>query len=345
MEKMQVAMYYNNNDVRIQMMPVPVITDNELLVKVNASGICGSDVMEWYRIKKAPLVLGHEIAGEVVKIGKNVEKFSLGDRVFVTHHVPCNTCRYCHNQNHTICRTLHSTRFYPGGFAEYLRVPEINIDRGTFLLPESMSYDQGTFIEPLACVVRGFRIANFNSVRSVLVIGSGMSGVLNIKLARALGATKIFATDINTQRLEMAKRMGADITIDSNDNVIEIIREKNDGRLADFVVLCAGVSSAVKQAINATEPGGTVLLFAPTMPGDKIPLNVFDIWNKQIKIFSTYAGAGKDITDAIELIRYKKVIVDDMITHRIALKDIQKGFNLVSEAQDSMKIIVYPHKK
>ena len=342
---MQVAMYYSNNNVRVQKISVPSIADNEILVKVNASGICGSDVMEWYRIKNAPRVLGHEIAGEVIKIGKNVEKFNLGDRVFVTHHVPCYTCRYCYNQDYTLCHTLHSTQFYPGGFAEYLRVPEINIDRGTFLLPESMSYDQGTFIEPLACVVRGFRIAKFNPIGSVLVIGSGMSGVLNIKLAKALGATKIFATDINKHRLEMANKMGADYTINSDDDIIEKIREKNDGRLADFVVLCAGLSSALKQAINATEPGGTVLLFAPTMPGEKIPLNIFDIWNKQIKIFSTYAGAGQDIIDAIELIKNKKLVVDDMITHRLALKDIQEGFNIVSKAQDSMKIIIYPHKK
>jgi len=166
MEKMNVAMYYKNNDVRIQEQTIPEISDDELLIKIMASGICGSDVMEWYRIKKAPLVLGHEMAGEVVKKGKNVENFKIGERVFATHHVPCNTCRFCLNNQHTLCDTLHKTKFYPGGFAEYLRLPAINVDRGTFKLPDTMSYDEATFIEPLACVVRGFRIADIKSAQT-----------------------------------------------------------------------------------------------------------------------------------------------------------------------------------
>jgi L-iditol 2-dehydrogenase len=344
MEKMHVAVYYKNNDVRYEEMPIPVISENELLVKVMASGVCGSDVMEWYRIKKAPIVLGHEIAGEIIKTGRNIKKFGIGDRVFVTHHVPCNTCRYCINQKHTLCHTLHSTKFYPGGFSEYLRVPEINVDRGTFILPDEINYDQGTFIEPLACAVRGFRIAGFNPAQSVLVIGSGVAGVLNIKLARSLGASKIFATDINSYRLGMAKKNGADVTINAKENIIDIIKLNNDGRLADFVFLCAGAGSAIKQSINAVEPGGTLLLFAPTKPGDETPIDVFEIWDKQISIYSTYAGVGKDIIDAIELIRNKKIVVEDMITHRYSLENADKGFMLAAEAKNSMKIVIYPHK-
>ena len=151
MKLMKVAMYYNNNDVRIEDMPVPDINDDEVLVKVHASGICGSDVMEWYRIKKAPLVLGHEIGGEIVEIGSNVNNFSLGDRVFVSHHVPCNECSHCLEDKHTLCDTLHSTNFYPGGFAEYIRIPKINVETGVFKLPEKITYDESVFIEPLAC--------------------------------------------------------------------------------------------------------------------------------------------------------------------------------------------------
>src|SRR3990172_3126445 len=156
---MRVAKYYNNKDVRIEEMPVPKIAPGEILVKVIASGICGSDVMEWYRIKKAPLVLGHEITGEVVEVGKDVKRFKVGDRVSVAHHVPCNTCHYCLNGNYSVCDTLRSTNFDPGGFSEYLRIPQINVDRGTFLLPDKVSYEDGTFAEPLACVLRGQRIA------------------------------------------------------------------------------------------------------------------------------------------------------------------------------------------
>ena len=345
MGKMKVAMYYNNNDVRIEEQEIPKISDDELLVKVIASGICGSDVMEWYRVKKAPIVLGHEISGIVEKVGENVNKFNKGDRVFVTHHVPCNVCRYCLNNEHTLCSILHYTKFYPGGFAEYIRIPAINVDRGTFLLPDEISFDEGTFIEPLACVVRGLRIAQFKPPQSVLVLGSGIAGLLNIKLTSALGASKIFATDINNYRLDMARKMGADITINAKENITKIIEKNNDGRLADFVILCTGAINAVKQAIQSVEPGGTLLFFAPTMPEIEIPFPLFNVWNKQIKIFSTYAGAGKDIIDAIELIRSKKLIVTDMITHKLPLEKAQEGFFLVANADKSIKVILENNKK
>jgi len=344
MEKMRVAMYYNNNDVRIEEMPIPEIDDNELLVKVQACGICGSDVMEWYRLKKAPRVLGHEIAGDIIKVGKNVKEFKVGDRVFVSHHVPCNTCSFCENDQHTLCKTLHSTNFYPGGFAEYLRVPEINVDRGAFVLPKEMSYEEGAFIEPLACVVRGMRIAEMKSNQSVLVIGSGVAGLLNIKLAKAMGASKIFATDIDDFRLKTAEKMGADIVINARENVAEEIKKHNDGKFADLVILCAGVPSAVKQAIESVQSGGTILFFAPTEPGVDIPFPLFDLWNKQVKMVSTYAGAPRDIEEAIEIIRTKKMVVTDMITHRFPLGSASEGFKLAAQAKNSIKIIIEPQK-
>jgi len=341
---MKVAMYYNNNDVRIEEMPIPEISDNELLIKVHASGICGSDVMEWYRIKKAPLVLGHEISGEIVKVGKNVKDFKVGDRIFVTHHVPCNECEYCEKGQHTLCHTLHTTKFYPGGFAQYLKVPEINVKIGTFKLPNELSYDEGTFIEPLACVVRGFRVANYQPGQTVLVLGSGIAGLLNIKLAKAKGASKIFATDINESRLKLAKKMSADFTINAKENVSEQIKKHNNGKLADFVILCAGVPSAVKQALSSVAPGGTILFFAPTEPGLDIPFPLFDLWNKQIKMFSTYAGAPDDIIDAIKILKNKEIDVKDMISHKLPMNKTPQGFKLVAEAKDSIKVIIEPQK-
>ena len=340
MEKMKVAMYYNNKDVRVEEMSIPEINDNELIVKVQACGICGSDVMEWYRLKKAPIVLGHEMAGDVVKVGKNVKKFKVGDRVFVSHHVPCNTCSFCKNDQHTICKTLHSTNFYPGGFAEYLKVPEINVDRGVFVLPKEMSYAEGAFIEPLACVVRGMRIAGLKKGQSILVIGSGVAGLLNIKLAKAIGANKIFATDIDSFRLKTAKKIGADVVINAKENIPEVVKKQNDGKLTDLVILCAGVTSAAKQAFNSASDGGTILLFAPTEPGVEIPFPMFDLWNKQVKIVSTYAGAPKDLEEAIELIKTKKVKVTDLITHRFPLSKAAEGFKLAAQAKNSIKIII-----
>ena len=342
---MRVAMYYNNRDVRIEEMPVPEIGPGEMLVKVMASGICGSDVMEWYRLKKAPLVLGHEIAGEIVKTGDRVAAYRPGQRVFVSHHIPCNTCRYCLSGNHTACETLHTTNFYPGGFAEYLRVPELNVDRGVFLLPDDMSFDQGTFIEPLACVVRGQRVARLRPGQSVLVMGSGMSGLLHIALARALGAGRILATDISRYRLEAAVKFGAETAIDARDDVPALVSKHNGGRPADLVIICAGAPSAYDQALRSVDRGGTILCFAPTEPGVNLSVPVNDFWRNGITLMPSYGGAPEDIAAAMELIRARRVPVDDMITHRLPLAEAVTGFGLVAGAGDSIKVILYPHSQ
>lgn len=342
---MRVAMYYNNKDVRVEEMPIPEIGPGELLVKVMASGICGSDVMEWYRIKKAPLVLGHEITGEIVKVGEGVKGYKEGNRVFVSHHVPCNTCRYCLNGHYSVCDTLRSTNFYPGGFAEYIRVPQINVDRGTFLLPEGMSFEEGVFIEPLACVVKGQKLARLQPGQSVLVIGSGISGLLHIQLARACGAGLIVATDINDYRLKAAQRFGADKTIHAKEDVPTRLREVNDGRLADMVILCTPALSAILQAWKSVDRGGTILIFAPTEPGVEIPLPLWDIWRDGVTITTSYAGSPADIETAIELIRLHRVKVQDMITHRLSLAETGLGFQLVANARDCIKVIVEPHRQ
>ena len=240
---MRVAMYYNNRDVRLEEMPKPKIGAGEILVKVMAGGICGSDVMEWYRIKKAPIVLGHEITGEIVDVGKGVERYRIGDRVFVSHHIPCNTCHYCLRGYHTACETLHTTNYDPGGFAEYIRIPKLNVDRGVFLLPDEMSFEDGVFIEPLACVVRGQRIANLQPGQSVLIIGSGISGLLHLLLARTLGAGRIVVADISEYRMHFARRLGADEALHAREDIPERLRQINKGRLADLVIVCTGANN------------------------------------------------------------------------------------------------------
>src|SRR5438094_10056644 len=210
---MHVAMYYNNRDVRLEEMAVPRIGPGELLVRVRASGICGSDLMEWYRVKKAPLVLGHEIAGEVVEVGEGVKDFRVGDRVFASHHVPCGQCRYCLAGHQTVCDMLRTTRFDPGGFAEYVRVPKINVELGTFCLTDGMTFDEGSFIEPLACVVRAQRFARLSAGQIVLVIGRGISGLLHIQFARARGAACMIATHLNILRLNATTTFSADVML------------------------------------------------------------------------------------------------------------------------------------
>ncbi len=342
---MRVAVWYNNRDVRIEERPKPKIGAGELLVRVVASGICGSDVMEWYRLDRAPLVLGHEIAGEVVEVGRGVEPYKVGDRVTVAHHVPCNTCRYCLSGNPTVCDTLRRTNFDPGGFAEYVRLPAINVDRGVFLLPDDVSFEDATFTEPLACILRGQRRANLQPGQSVLVIGSGISGLLHVQLARALGAGLIAAVDVNAYRLEAAEKFGADVAISGDEFSPDRLRELNDGRLADIVIVCTGAVPAVNQALASVERGGTVLFFAPTAPGVTIPVSINDLfWRTEITLTTSYAGSPADYAAALELIHARRLPVGEMITHRLGLAETGLGFKLVAEARDSLKVIIEPQR-
>ncbi|MHB8793203.1 MAG: alcohol dehydrogenase catalytic domain-containing protein [Thermoleophilia bacterium] len=340
---MRVSMYYSNRDLRLQELPVPKIGPGELLVRIEASGICGSDVMEWYRAGKVPLVLGHEIAGEVVEVGEGVTSFRDGDRVAVTHHVPCMSCHYCLSGHETVCDTLRTTSFEPGGFSEYVRVPAINVDRGTFLLPDSVSYEEGSFVEPLACVLRGQRQADFRVGCSVLVIGSGISGLLHVMVARALGAGFIAATDMVDFRMQKALQLGAEKVFRADEDVPALFRKANDGRGADLVIVCAGAPQAIEQALASVSRSGTVLFFATTRPEVAIPLNLNDFfWRNEATLTSSYAGSPADCRTALELIRAGRLPVSETITHRLSLADTGRGFELVVNPEDSIKVIIEP---
>jgi L-iditol 2-dehydrogenase len=339
---MRVAMYYNNRDVRLEEMPVPRISSGELLVRIRASGICGSDLMEWYRIKKAPLVLGHEIAGEVVEVGEGIKNFHLGDRVFACHHVPCGKCRYCLAGHQSVCDMLRATHFDPGGFAELIRVPRVNVELGTFRLPNEITFEEGSFIEPLACVVRAQRFARLTRGQTVLVIGSGISGLLHIQLARARGVARIFATDISDFRLRAAMEFGADAMIHGTEDVPARLRDLNNGRLADLVIVCTGAMPAIQQAVQAIDRGGVLLFFAPTAAGVTVPIPLFDFWRDEIAVVTSYAGSGQDLVESIELIRNRQVRVAEMITHRLSLAEAGLGFQLTASGQDSIKVIIDP---
>ena len=341
---MRVAMYYNNDDVRLEEMPKPKIGPGEFLMKVMASGICGSDVLEWYRVKKAPRVLGHEATGEIVEIGKGVKRYKIGDRVFVSHHVPCGTCRYCRRGHETACETLHTTNYDPGGFAEFIHVPKINVERGVYLLPKGMSFEEGTFIEPVACVVRAQRLMEVGTGDTVLVLGSGISGLLQIQLARLRGADSIIATDVNEYRLKSAKKFGADEVIDAKEDVAKKLLQLNGGRLADKVIVCTGAASASRQALRCADRGGSILFFAVPEPGVEIPIPFVEFWRDEIKMMTSYGAAPRDLKESLKLLADRRLNVRDMITHRLGLGETGLGFKLVAEAKNSLKVIIEPQR-
>jgi L-iditol 2-dehydrogenase len=338
------AVYYNNHDVRIEEMSIPEIGDEEVLLKVMASGICGSDVIEWYRVPKAPRVLGHEATGVIDRVGSKVTSLKVGDRVFVSHHVPCNQCRYCQRGHHTACQTLRTSNYYPGGFAQYIRVPKINVDFGVYKLPDDMSFEEGTFIEPLACVSRGQRLANLQKDDTLLIIGSGISGILHAQLAKYKGVRNVIVADINPYRLQLAKKFGADHALDAKENLPPKLKEVNDGRLADQVVVCTGATSAALTALDCVEKGGTILFFAVPDPTVKLPVPINQFWRNEITMRTSYGAAPNDLEDSMRVLATKRLNVKDMITHRLSLNEAAEGFRLMAEAGKSLKVILEPNR-
>lgn len=325
---MKTAVYYNNNDLRIEERPKPEIKNGEILVKVKASGICGTDLMEWYRIKKAPRVLGHEMTGEIVE--SRSDKFKVGQRVFVSHHVPCNECKYCLSGNHTACETLHKGNYDPGGFSEFVRIPQINVERGTYVLPGNVSYEEGTMIEPLACVVRAQRMIDVKEGQTVLVMGCGISGLLNIVVAK-LKKARVIATDINVHRLDRALEFGAD----------EVFNAKEELHIkADRIIMCTGAMSAFESAFRYIDKKGIIMLFA--IPNKNISIPVEDFWRNELSVVSSYGAAPVDLEEALLLIKDKLINVRDMITDRVGLGDIQEGFKIAGGQGESLKVVVVP---
>lgn len=236
---------------------------------------------------------------------------------------------------------LHTTKFYPGGFAEYVRIPKINVERGFLVLPDEVSYDEGTFIEPLGCVIRGQRKAKIEDNHTVLVLGSGMSGLLHIMLAKSKGC-KVIATDIDPFRLELAKKMGADYVFDARENIPEKVKEVN-GKLADRVIVCVAAPSAIKQAVESVDIGGTLLIFALFGPESDVNVNLPSLMNRGVTVTTSYAAVKPELEEAIFLLKNKKIDVNPMITHKVPLTETQKGFDLIINPQNSMKVIVEPH--
>ncbi len=343
MNSLLAAFYYNNHDVRVEEIPIPSIGEEEALLKVMASGICGSDVLEWYRVPKAPRVLGHEATGVISKVGGKVKQVKVGDRVFVSHHVPCNQCRYCQRGNHTACYTLHTTNYYPGGFSQYIQIPKINIECGIYKLPSAMSFEEGTFIEPLACVSRGQRLANLQKDDSLLIIGSGISGILHAQLAKFKGVKNIIVADINPYRLELAKKFGANHALNAKDNLLQNLKEINEGHLADQVIVCTGATSAAMSAMDCVESGGTILFFAVPDPTVKLSVPINQFWRNEITMRTSYGAAPNDLEDSLKYLATEKLNVKDMITHRLNLREAQEGFRLMAEAGQSLKVILEPN--
>jgi len=338
---LKIAKLYSFNDIRIEDIPIPEVGRENALLKTKASGICSGDVMPWYIDKKAPLVIGHEPAGEIIEAGKDVMSFKPGDRVFVHHHAPCFMCRYCKRGDYVQCETWKNTKIIPGGISEYILIPETNLKNDTLALSDSLSYEDGTLIEPTACVVKALKRANIRRGDTVLIIGLGVMGQLNILLVKTYGADKIIGADMVPFRLAKAKEFGADEVIDiSKDNLIDSLKYLTGGAMADLVIVGPNSVDAMRQGISATGAGGRVLFFTPAKPDEQLTIEPNDLYFRDINIITSYSCGPTDTADAVELIKKGIVRADKLITHRFPIEETAEAFRMTAEARDSLKSVI-----
>lgn len=340
---MRVARLYSFNDIRIEDVLLPKVGPYDALIKTGACGICSGDVMPWYIEKKAPLVLGHEPAGEIVELGSELSAISIktGDRVFVHHHAPCMDCRYCKRGDYVQCATWGSSRIIPGGISEYILIPEINLRNDTLVLPDNMSYEDATLVEPVACVVKSFKRAAVKKGDTVLILGLGVMGQLHIQLAREFGVEKVIGVDMIKFRLNRALEAGADHVIDlTNEDLLRRAGELTGGVMADIVIVGPNSVEVMKQGLKAVAKGGTVVLFTPAKPDELLTINPNEIYFRDINLVTSYSCGPEDTREALNLIKEGVVRPDRIITHRFPIEKTAEAFQLTFRAGDSLKSII-----
>lgn len=342
---MKVARLYSFNDIRIEDVPIPKIGPRDALIKTKACGICSGDVMPWYIEKKAPIVLGHEPAGEIVELGSSILKFntpfSVGDPVFVHHHAPCLGCKYCKRGDYVQCETWRNTRIIPGGISEFILIPEINLRNDTLILPDGISYEDGTLIEPTACVIKSLKRAGIKQGDTMIVIGLGVMGQIHILLARIFGVERIIGADMVEFRLKKAIEFGADYVIDvKREDILKRLKDLTGGEGAEIVIVGPNSVEAMRTGFRTVSRGGSIVLFTPAKPGEILNIDPNDIYFRDVNIITSYSCGPEDTREAIMFIERGIVNADRLVTHRFAIDDTEKAFKITAEAKESLKCII-----
>lgn len=338
---MKAAVYYSLDNIIMQDMPTPKIGAKDILVEMRACGVCGSDLMEWYLKTRAPLVLGHEPAGVVAKVGGKVEGFAEGDRVFAHHHVACLNCHYCRHGAFTLCREFAETCLEPGGFAEYFRVPEPNLQTDTLKIPEEVSFEEATLIEPVGCCIRALNKCGVQAADSVVIEGAGPSGIIFTMLLKALGAGQVIVTDFVDYRLKIADAAGADLTVNPEiDSLIDAIKKATDGRGADLVIVTAPNVNAYLAGMELCRKGGTLCVFAPTQPTEFMRLSPNKLFFSEIRLVPSYSTSHIETRIALNLIRTRRIDAKKLITHRFPLSRTNEAFQNAAAGKECLKVVV-----
>ncbi|MFP3064389.1 MAG: zinc-dependent dehydrogenase [Sulfolobus sp.] len=336
------AVLLENGRAVIKEIPKPTIQERgDVIVKMKACGLCGTDVEKICgQYTASQPILGHEPAGIIDE--SSVDFLQPGQRVFAHHHVPCYECYYCTHGSPTMCPYYRKTNIYPGGFAEYFRVPAWNVLRGgVLLLPDNVSFDEGAFIEPLATVIRAQRRVRINKGDSVLVVGAGPMGLLHVMMAKVNGASTVITSDVADFRTDFAIKVGADYSLNARKtNVPEEVKKLTDGRGVDIAIIASGSPSAIISGLMAVRKGGYVLLFGVPYKGTILNYDISELLNNEISIITSNAAVEEDTKEALEVIAEKKIDVTKLITHKFRIDEFNEAVRVAKEG-NAIKVIIY----
>lgn len=336
---MKVASFHDINDIRYEDVDTPSIKERELLIKVKVCGLCGTDVSKIREKTVAtPVVLGHEVAGDIAEIGDGVEGFEVGERVVFSHHAPCFTCRYCRHGSYSQCETFKKRHISPGGFAEYVKVLPRGVENSTFKIPDNLSYEQASFTEPVACCLRAIERCNIQRGDTVMIVGAGSVGLLHLQLALLSGASRAVVSDLVDFRLNSALKLGADAVVNPEKDSVEKIRREVNG--VDLVIVAVGNIRALEQSLNFVSKGGKVMFFAECPHDSVLRLDPNLIYHSEVTLLGSYSSTPIEQRVALELIEKGKIKVKELITHRIKLDKLSEAVTLAMEAGNSLKIII-----
>jgi L-iditol 2-dehydrogenase len=334
---LKAVIYHSFDNIRIENRYIPSISVTELLVKVHGCGLCGSDIIKIAQQAPPPVVLGHELTGTIVERGKAVTNFEVGQQVIVSHHVPCGECHYCRHQNYSMCVEFKASNIDPCGFSEYIRVPTQHVQQTTLLLPESLSAEEGSFVEPLACCVRAVRRTPLLAGDCVVVMGLGSVGLLMLQAVKAMGAgdsgkVRVYGVDLLQERLQLAYDLGADDVLlapTDGDGLRQELDKYTEGRGADAIIITAPGIRPFMQALAGVRKGGTINIFAAHT--GMVPINLEKIYQQELSIISTYSSSPEELRIALDLLSSRTVRVDGLISHRLPLTRFSEGVTLMRE--------------
>jgi L-iditol 2-dehydrogenase len=338
---MKAVLATDSGGVEVVDVPEPRAGAGEAVMRTRVAGVCGSDLLDWYVRGKAGTVLGHEVSGEIAAVGEGAAGFRLGDRVAPHHHAPCLACEACRAGRYVHCAEWRRSRLDPGGFAELVRIPAGNLARDTARVPDGVSDEAASFVEPLATVVKALRRARLERGQTLLCVGLGPAGQLTVRLARALGASRVAGADPVASRRAAAEGSGADAAIDpSREGLAPAARALTAGRGFDVVLVGPGKREVVRDAFDAVADGGTLLLFTMAPRGEEWAAPLHELYFREVSVVPSYSCGPDDTAEALDAIASRRVRVDDLVTHRFPIARAAEAFARARNPDGAMKVVV-----